>query len=55
MKLRLEYWEKVKDIEPNLVFLDETGVLLGLTRTHASNEAREPMGLNLFIDAKKSQ
>jgi hypothetical protein len=35
MKLRLEYWEKVKDIEPkNLVFLDETGVLLGLTRTH---------------------
>jgi hypothetical protein len=36
MKLRLEYWEKVKDIEPkNLVFLDETGVLLGLTRTHA--------------------
>jgi hypothetical protein len=56
MKLRLEYWEKVKDIEPrNLVFLDETGVWLGLTRTHASNEAREPMGLNLFIDAKKSQ
>jgi hypothetical protein len=28
MKLRLEYWEKVKNIEPrNLVFLDETGVL----------------------------
>jgi hypothetical protein len=44
MKLRLQYWEKVKDIEPkNLVFLDETGVLLGLTRTHASNSAREPM------------
>lgn len=36
MKLRLEYWEKVKHIEPkNLVFLDETGVLLGLNRTHA--------------------
>jgi hypothetical protein len=36
MKLRLEYWEKVKHIDPkNLVFLDETGVLLGLTRTHA--------------------
>ena len=35
-KLRGEYWEQVKDIEPyNLVFLDETGVLLGLTRTHA--------------------
>ncbi len=33
---RCEYWEQVKDIDPkNLVFLDETGVLLGLTRTHA--------------------
>ena len=31
-----EYWEKVKKIDPdNLVFLDEMGVLLGLTRTHA--------------------
>lgn len=39
MKLRLEYWEKVKHIEPkNLVFLDETGVLLGLTRTHARSQ-----------------
>jgi hypothetical protein len=57
MKLRLEYWEKVKHIDPkNLVFLDETGVLLGLTRTHArSNEEREPMRSNLFIEARKSQ
>jgi hypothetical protein len=39
MKLRLEYWEKVKNIDPkNLVFLDETGVLLGLTRTHARSQ-----------------
>jgi hypothetical protein len=39
MKLRLEYWEKAKHIEPlNLVFLDETGVLLGLNRTHARSE-----------------
>jgi hypothetical protein len=39
MKLRLEYWEKVKDIElKNLVFLDETGVLLGLTITHAPSK-----------------
>ena len=39
MKLRLEYGEKVKDIDPkNLVFLDETGVLLGLTRTHARSQ-----------------
>jgi transposase len=37
--LRLEYWEKVKDIESkNLVFIDETGILLGLTRTHARSE-----------------
>ena len=35
-KLRVEYWEKIKDIKPeNLVFLEETGILLGLTRTHS--------------------
>jgi transposase len=35
-KLRCEYWDKVKNIDPNnLIFLDEMGVLLGLTRTHA--------------------
>jgi hypothetical protein len=40
-KLRGEYWEKVKNIAPeNLVFLDEMGVLLGLTR----NYARSPHG-----------
>lgn len=34
--LRVEYWDKIKHIQPeNLVFLDETGILLGLTRTHA--------------------
>ena len=34
--MRCEYWERVKNIDPNnLVFLDEMGVLLGLTRTHA--------------------
>ena len=39
IKLRLEYWEKVKDIkQKNLVSLDETGVLLGLTRTHARSQ-----------------
>jgi transposase len=39
-KLRSEYWEQVKDIEPeNLVFLDEMGVLLGLTRTHARSSS----------------
>lgn len=35
-KLRTEYWQQVKQIDPdNLVFIDEMGVLLGLTRTHA--------------------
>jgi len=39
IKLRLEYWEKVKQSDQkNLVFLDETGVSLGLTRTHARSE-----------------
>ena len=34
--LRIEHWQKVKQIEPeNLVFIDEMGVLLWLTRTHA--------------------
>jgi hypothetical protein len=38
-KLRCEYWKKVKSIDPdNLVFLDEMGVLLGLTRTHARSK-----------------
>jgi hypothetical protein len=38
-KLRVEYWEKIKDIEPeNLVFLDETGILLGVARTHARSQ-----------------
>jgi hypothetical protein len=57
MKLRLEYWEKVKHIDQkNLVFLDETGVLLGLTELmHVPNEELEPMRLNLFTEAKKLQ
>ena len=37
--LRCEYWEKVKRIHPNnLIFLDEMGVLLGLTRTQARSK-----------------
>jgi hypothetical protein len=40
-KLRGEYWEKVKNIAPdNLVFLDEMGVLLGLTRKYAKRASR---------------
>lgn len=34
--LRSEYWQQVQQIDSeNLVFLDEMGVLLGLSRTHA--------------------
>jgi putative transposase len=41
----MEYWQKVKKIEPqNLVFLDEMGVLLGLARTYA----RSPHGSRVY-------
>ena len=44
-KLRCEYWQQVQNIqEENLVFLDETGVELGLTRTHA----RSPQGSRVY-------
>ncbi len=44
-KLRSDYWEQVSLIAPeNLVFLDEMGVLLGLTRTHA----RSPQGTRVY-------
>ncbi|MEB3181654.1 MAG: IS630 family transposase [Nostocaceae cyanobacterium] len=44
-RLRCEYWEKVKEVDPeNLVFLDEMGVLLGLTRTNA----RSPQGTRVY-------
>jgi hypothetical protein len=56
MKLRLEYWEKVKDIEPkNLVFLGETGALLGLRRTHARSErGKASLGGKTFLLRGKS-
>jgi len=42
-KLRIEYWEKVRQIDPeNLVFIiDEMGVLLGLNLTHGRSEQRQ--------------
>ncbi|MEG4443427.1 hypothetical protein QUB47_24085 [Microcoleus sp. AT9_B5] len=45
-----EYWEKVKNIDPNnLVYLDKMGVLLGLTRTHArSRYGSRVYNLKLF-------
>ncbi len=43
--MRIEYWQKVKEIEPeNLVFVDEMGVLLGLTRSLA----RSPHGTRVY-------
>jgi DDE superfamily endonuclease len=43
--LRTEYWQQVQQIDPeNLVFIDEMGVLLGLTRTHA----RSPHGSRVY-------
>lgn len=46
-KLRVEYWEKVKALDPvNLVFLDETGVMLGLARTHP--RSRNSIGFKTF-------
>jgi len=43
--LRSDYWERIKLIDPeNLVFIDEMGVLLGLTRTHA----RSPKGQRVY-------
>ena len=55
LNLRLDFWEKVKHIEPeNLVFLDETGVLLGLTRTHArSQQGTRAYSLNPFYRGSK--
>jgi hypothetical protein len=44
-KLRVEYWEKMKNIEAeNLVFLDETGIILGLARTHAHSQIGTRVG-----------
>ncbi|MDZ8056624.1 MAG: IS630 family transposase [Aulosira sp. ZfuCHP01] len=44
-ELRKEYWQKVQKIDPkNLVFIDEMGVLLGLTRTYA----RSPQGSRVY-------
>ena len=40
-KLPSDEWEQVSQIAPeNLVFLDEMGVLLGLTRTHEEQPTR---------------
>ena len=44
-KVRVEYWEKIKKIEvENLVFLDETGIMLGLARTHARSQVGTRVG-----------
>ena len=41
-KKRIEYWEKIRDVEPkNLIFLDEMGVLLGIMRSRAKSKKGE--------------
>jgi len=41
----MEYWQQVKQIDPeNLVFIDEMGALLGLTRPNA----RSPYGSRVY-------
>ncbi len=43
--LKTEYWQQVKQQDAkNLVFIDEMGVLLGMTRTHA----RSPQGTRVY-------
>lgn len=38
-ELRVKYWQNVKDIEPeNLVFIDETGILLGEARPYGRSQ-----------------
>ncbi len=56
-KLRGEYWEKVKNVEPeNLVFMDEMGVLLGLTRNYArSPHSTRVCDLKPFYARRKNQ
>ena len=53
--LRSDYWERIKLIDPeDLVFLDEMGVLLGLTRTHArSLKGKRVYDLKPFYRGKK--
>jgi len=47
---------KVRNIEPeNLVFLDEAGVLLGLTRTHARSQMGTVYALKPFIAVQRLQ
>ncbi len=41
-KKRIEYWEKIRDVEPeNLIFLDEMGGLLGRMRQVARSKKGE--------------
>jgi len=54
-KLRVEYWQQVKQVDPeNLIFIDEMGVLLGLTRTR--QEVFKEVGymiLNHFTEGQR--
>jgi transposase len=44
-QLRTEYWDQIREIAPgNLVFVDESGILLGLMRP----QARSPKGTRAY-------
>ena len=48
--LRVKYWEKIKKIEAhNLVFLDETGIMLGLAFDSCSFTGRDKSRWNQAI------
>lgn len=55
--LRSEYWQQIKQVDPeNLVFIDEMGVLLGLTRTHArSDRGRRVYDFKACYEERRSQ
>ena len=54
-KLRTEYWGQVRNIDPeNLVFFNDTAVILGLTRTHArSQKGTRVYKMKLFYSGTK--
>jgi len=54
-KLRVEYGEKIKNIEPeNLVFLDENVILLGLSRTHSRSQPGTRVSKKNILSGRKS-
>ena len=50
-RLRVNYWESVRDLNvENLIFIDESGVNLAMTRSHA----RSPQGQRAYSPVSKA-